>query len=65
MDQESDQAYDQDLREQTYNAMAQRDTEELAEIWRENNLEEFTQLDMDVVRQILLERLGKLPEQLG
>jgi tetratricopeptide (TPR) repeat protein len=51
------------LRQQTYESMDEMDTQELIEIWQEADHEEWTELAFDVIQQILLERIGKVPAQ--
>lgn len=53
----------EELRDQIYNNMNMKDTDELIEIWETNNRYEWTDTAFDVVHQILLNRIGKLPEQ--
>ena len=43
--------------------MREKDTAELTLIWQENNQEVWNKDELDAVQRILLERLGKLPEQ--
>src|SRR6266542_5000433 len=40
-----------------------KSTEELISIWTENNQKAWSRDEFDVVQKVLLERLGKLPEQ--
>ncbi len=51
------------LRDEIYARMSERDTEDLIEIYEENDLEGRTEESLEIVRQILVERLGELPEQ--
>ncbi len=44
-------------------AMAQKSTDELVEIWKENDHSEWTDEAFVVVAELLLERMGSLPEQ--
>ena len=53
----------EELRDQIYNNMNMKDTDELIEIWETNNRYEWTDTAFDVVHQILLNRIGELPEQ--
>jgi DNA-directed RNA polymerase subunit RPC12/RpoP len=53
----------EELRDQIYNSMNMKETDELIEIWETNNRYEWTDTAFDVVRQILLNRIGELPEQ--
>ena len=43
--------------------MREKTTEELTSIWEENNLKAWSKDELDATQKILLERLGKLPEQ--
>ena len=52
-----------DLRQQIYQRMNVKSTEELLEIWKKNNHAEWTDLAFDVVREILVSRIGELPPQ--
>src|SRR5262249_48881813 len=52
-----------ELRDQIYNNMNMKDTDELLEIWQTNNRYEWTDMAFDVIRQILQKRIGELPEQ--
>jgi len=49
--------------EQIYQRMNERETEDLIEIWQKHNREEWTEDAFEAVKAILIERLGKLPEQ--
>ena len=51
------------LRQETYENMDGMDTEELLEIWRKANRAEWTDMAFEVVRQILMERIGQVPGQ--
>lgn len=53
----------EELRDQIFNNMNMKDTDELVEIWETNNRYEWTDVAFDVVRQILQNRIGELPEQ--
>ena len=52
-----------DLRDQIYSNLNMRDTDELLEIWQSNNRYEWTDTAFEVIRQILQQRIGTLPEQ--
>ena len=52
-----------ELRKQIYENLDLKETEELVEIWRTNDRVEWTEQAFDVVREILKDRLGKLPKQ--
>ncbi|MFZ1040668.1 MAG: tetratricopeptide repeat protein [Anaerolineales bacterium] len=54
---------DDDLRAQIYNELSLRETEDLIKIWQEKNLDEYEKYTFEMVREILLERLGYLPSQ--
>ena len=54
---------DDDLRAQIYNELKLRETEDLIKIWQEKNLDEYEKYTFEMVREILLERLGYLPSQ--
>jgi hypothetical protein len=56
---------DKNLRKQIYNNMNLRETEDLVEIWQENNREEWSDLAFNVLSEILIDRLGKLPKRDG
>ena len=43
--------------------MQGKTTEELQEIWQENDKSKWSKEDFDAVQKVLLERVGKLPEQ--
>jgi hypothetical protein len=49
------------LRKQIYERMNFKETDELLQIWYEANHEEWTDLAIDVVGDILVERLGEIP----
>jgi hypothetical protein len=51
------------LRRQIYSRMQAEDTEELLDIWRRNDRTEWTDEAFEIVHDILLERLGSVPEQ--
>ena len=54
---------DDDLRAQIYNELSLRETEDLIKIWQEKNLDEYEKYTFEMIREILLERLGYLPSQ--
>ncbi len=54
---------DENLRDQIFNNMNIRETDELIEIWKANNVSEWSELAFDVVKEILIKRLGELPAQ--
>jgi len=54
---------DNELRAQIYNRMNQKETDELTDIWQTHDAEEWTETAFDVVKEILLSRLGELPPQ--
>jgi tetratricopeptide (TPR) repeat protein len=53
-----DQAY---MKSQIQDNLRLKDTDELLEIWRSADHEEWTDLAFEVVREILTERLGEIP----
>ncbi len=52
-----------DLRDQIYFNLNQKGTDELVEIWHTNDRVDWTELAFDVIQEILLERIGILPDQ--
>jgi len=54
---------ERNLRDEIFAQMSEKDTEELIEIYQENDLESRTEDSLEIVRQILIERLGTLPEK--
>lgn len=54
---------DSDFRRQVFNSLNMRDTEDLLEIWQENNRAEWEQVAFDVIAEILQSRLGTAPPQ--
>jgi DNA-directed RNA polymerase subunit RPC12/RpoP len=55
-----DQEY---LREQIYNNLNLRETEDLIKIWQTHDSNAWTDLAFDVVKNILQQRLGEAPSQ--
>lgn len=51
------------LRPQIYQRVDEKGTDELLEIWRTGNHEKWTGTAFDIVEEILLKRLGKIPPQ--
>ena len=51
-----------DLRNQIYNNMQLKSTDELLRIWKQNDHEEWSDVAFEAVKQILLQRTGTLPE---
>ncbi len=51
------------LRPAIESKMREKDTEELLEIWQTNDRREWTAETFDIIHQILIERLGSVPEQ--
>jgi predicted transcriptional regulator len=43
--------------------MQEKTTEELQSIWQENDKGKWSKEDFDAIQRILMERIGKLPEQ--
>jgi HEAT repeat protein len=52
-----------DFRSQLFNTFRQKETSELVEIWQRNDHSEWSETAFDVIQEILLSRLGKLPSQ--
>jgi hypothetical protein len=50
------------MRQMIYSNLKLKDTEELIEIWTQNDREAWTDEAFNVIRELLLE-IGKLPEQ--
>ena len=50
-----------DLRTQIYNNLASQDTKALLDIWQNGDVDEWDEQTFDIVKEILLERLGELP----
>jgi hypothetical protein len=59
IDSNEPEPYEQEVLRQ----MEAKETDELMQIWRENDREAWTEEAFDAVRKILLERLGDLPAQ--
>ena len=51
------------LKEQIYQNMNLKETEELLEIWQGNDRVEWSDTAFDAVKDILMERLGEIPPQ--
>jgi hypothetical protein len=52
-----------ELRQQIYNNLNLKETEELVEIWQKNDRVEWSETTFDVLKEILQQRLGELPPQ--
>jgi len=52
-----------ELRQQIYNQLNLRETEDLLEIWHTNDHEEWSDTAFEVIRKILGERLDEVPPQ--
>lgn len=50
-----------DFKKQVYNSLSLKETDELEEIWLKHDKAEWTDTAFDVVKEILLNRLGELP----
>ena len=48
---------------QIYNSLQEKDTQELLAIWKKNDREEWSDAAFDVLKAILQQRVGILPEQ--
>jgi len=51
------------LKNQIYGNMQLKETDELIEIWKRDNRAEWSDTAFEVVKEILLDRLGELPPQ--
>lgn len=51
------------LKEQIYRNMNTKDTEELLEIWQKNDRVEWSETAFEMIKEILVERIGEIPEQ--
>jgi hypothetical protein len=52
-----------ELRQQIYNNLNLKETEELVEIWQKNDRVEWSETTFEVLQEILQQRLGELPPQ--
>jgi tetratricopeptide (TPR) repeat protein len=52
-----------DLRSQIYNNLVIRDTEDLLEIWQDGDTAQWSEEALEVVEEILIQRLGEVPPQ--
>jgi hypothetical protein len=50
-------------KQQIQQRMQEKDTEELLDIWKRNDRSEWTDVAFEVVREILVERIGEAPPQ--
>ena len=53
----------ENLREQIRNSLNQKEIYELLDIWKTNDRVEWSDMAFDVLREILRERIGRLPPQ--
>jgi hypothetical protein len=53
----------EDFRNQVFASLRLKETDELIEIWQNNNHSEWSETAFDVIQQILRTRLGQLPPQ--
>lgn len=51
------------LRDQIYNELNLRETEDLLDIWHTNDREEWSDMAFEVIKEILTARLGEIPPQ--
>jgi tetratricopeptide (TPR) repeat protein len=51
------------VRKQIYDTLNLRETEDLLEIWQAANTDEYAEETFEIIREILLQRLGTLPTQ--
>jgi len=59
----SDEEEKNALRRQVFERMNFKETDELLAIWRKGDHEEWTDTALDVVKEILLSRLGEIPAE--
>jgi len=52
-----------DIRNQMYNELNLRETEDLLEIWYTNDREGWSDTAYEVIQEILIKRLGEIPQQ--
>jgi hypothetical protein len=52
-----------DLRNQVFETLNQKETDELVEIWKKNDRVEWSDLAFDVIQEILQNRFGEIPKQ--
>jgi hypothetical protein len=50
-------------KQQILEQMQKKDTDELVQIWKAHDRTEWTETAFEIIRDILLERLGELPQQ--
>ena len=53
----------EELREQIYNNLRLKETDELLEIWQINNRADWSETAFDVIKEILRQRLVEMPSQ--
>lgn len=53
----------EELREQIYKELDLRETDDLLDIWRTNDREEWSDIAFEVVKEILNKRIGEVPQQ--
>ncbi len=51
------------LRKQVFEQMNFKETDELLEIWRNSNRKKWTEVALDVVKEILIDKLGEIPPE--
>ena len=51
------------FRDSVHTSLLRKETEELIEIWKKNDREEWTDIAFEAIEEILLERLGAVPPQ--
>jgi thioredoxin-like negative regulator of GroEL len=54
---------DEELRNQVFANLSLKETDELIEIWQDNNRWDWSDMAFEVIQQILLTRVGQLPAQ--
>lgn len=52
-----------DFRNQVFETLNQKETNDLAEIWQKNDQVQWSEVAFDVIREILRNRLGEIPKQ--
>jgi hypothetical protein len=50
-----------DFRQRIYNNMSLKETDDLLRIWFENNRDDWSDIAFEIIEEILIERLGKIP----
>jgi len=61
----NDFSYSERMQAQIESAMRDRETAELIDIWQKHDQDEWREEALEAVREILIERLGRLPDPVG